>query len=57
MEYRNIPIFNRKYIDSIRGPHFPASYVTLPECIMDLGELDKFINPQKFAFLVLPDSP
>ena len=25
--------FNRKYIDSIRGPHFPASYVSLPECI------------------------
>ena len=23
----NIPIFNRKCIDSIRGPHFPASYV------------------------------
>ena len=25
----NIPIFNRKYIDSIRGPHFPANYVSL----------------------------
>ena len=23
-----IPIFNRQYIDSIRGPHFPASYVS-----------------------------
>ena len=21
----NIPIFNRKYMDSIRGPHFPAT--------------------------------
>ncbi len=30
----NIPIFNRKYIDSIRGPHFPASYIRLPECIL-----------------------
>ncbi len=29
----NITIFNRKYIDdSIRGPHFPTSYVRLPEC-------------------------
>ena len=28
----NIPMFNRKYIDSIRV-HFPASYVGLPESI------------------------
>ncbi len=26
------PFFNRKYIDSIRGRHFPASYVRLREC-------------------------
>ncbi len=31
-----IPIFNREYIDSIRGPHFPASYGSLPECICKL---------------------
>ena len=29
----NFPIFNRTNIDSIRGPHFPASYVSLLECI------------------------
>ncbi len=28
--WNDIPIFNRKYIDSIRV-HFPASYVSLPE--------------------------
>ena len=28
----NIPIFSRKYIGSIRGPHFPASYVRLLKC-------------------------
>ena len=28
----NIPNFNRKYIDSIRGPHFPGiRYVSLPK--------------------------
>ena len=30
--WNDIPSFNRKYIDSIRVPHFPASYVRLPEC-------------------------
>ena len=29
--WNDIPMFNRKYIDSIRGPHFPASYVSFPE--------------------------
>ncbi len=25
LDYQRVPAFNRKYIDSIRGPHFPAS--------------------------------
>ena len=29
----NIPVFNRKYIDSIRGPHFPASYVSVSRSV------------------------
>ena len=27
--WNDIPMFNRKYIDSIQGPHFPASYLSL----------------------------
>ena len=38
----NFPMFNWKYIDSIRGPHVPDSYVRLPEC--NFGCWDLFFS-------------
>ena len=44
----NSIIFNSKYIDSIRGPHFPASYVSLPE--FTLPETNSNFAPGIWSF-------
>ena len=31
--WNDIPMFNRKYLDSIRGLHFPASYLNFQGCM------------------------
>ena len=36
--WNDIPIFHRKYIDSIRGPHFPASYVRWSRSVLQLHD-------------------
>ena len=52
----NIPIFNRNIIDSIRV-HFPASYVSLPECKLKMGGIPKKrsrFEDLKIIFLEVP---
>ncbi len=45
----NITMFNRKCIDSIRGPHFPASYVRLPKRYQCLESISRWLYRHHFG--------